>query len=124
MNLLEFSAWILVAILLAGSALALSWWLCGLARRYAPRWGLVDRPGGHKGHRQPTPLGGGLAIWMTMVVILLLGALVVVLGGHFLPGPLRPHRSGALDQLGELVEIFGLASVMMMMGLVDDVKDL
>ncbi len=116
--------WSLTALGLALAGFVLGAWLCGLARRYAPRWGLVDRPGGHKGHRQPTPLGGGLAIWMTMVVILLLGALVVVLGGHFLPGPLRPHRSGALDQLGELVEIFGLASVMMMMGLVDDVKDL
>ncbi len=35
---------------------------------YAPRWGFVDRPGGHKGHRAPTPLGGGVAIWLTTVI--------------------------------------------------------
>ena len=39
----------------------------GLARRWAPRFGLIDRPGGHKGHQAPTPLGGGVAIWLTTV---------------------------------------------------------
>jgi UDP-GlcNAc:undecaprenyl-phosphate GlcNAc-1-phosphate transferase len=116
--------WVITPAGLAVAGFLLSAWLCGLARRHAPRWGLVDRPGGHKGHRQPTPLGGGLAIWMTMFVILLLGSLVAALGGNLLPEPLRRHVPGALGQLGKLAVIFGLASVMMVMGLVDDVKNL
>src|SRR6185312_16448266 len=103
--------WILTALGLAASGFALCVVLCGLARCYAPRWGLVDRPGGHKGHRQPTPLGGGLAIWATVVVILLLGAMVVFLSGSLLPQPLAQHVEGAKGKLGKLAEIFGLASV-------------
>jgi UDP-GlcNAc:undecaprenyl-phosphate GlcNAc-1-phosphate transferase len=109
---------------LAAAGFVLSVALCALARRYAPRWGLVDRPGGHKGHRQPTPLGGGVAIWATTVLILLMGALVVALAGSQLPEPLALHVQGALDRLPELGAIFFLASVMMFMGLVDDIKNL
>src|SRR4051794_2578203 len=43
---------------LAGVAFVVSVILGGLARRWAPRVGLIDRPGGHKGHQSPTPLGG------------------------------------------------------------------
>jgi UDP-GlcNAc:undecaprenyl-phosphate GlcNAc-1-phosphate transferase len=116
--------WTLTALGLALAGFAISVWLCGLARRYAPRWDLVDRPGGHKGHRQPTPLGGGLAIWATVVVILLLGTLLVQLGGSLLPQPLAQYVEGAKGKLGRLLEIFLLASIMMVMGLIDDIKNL
>jgi UDP-GlcNAc:undecaprenyl-phosphate GlcNAc-1-phosphate transferase len=116
--------WAVTALGLAGSGFALGALLCGLMRRQAPRWGLVDRPGGHKGHRQPTPMGGGVAIWATTVAILILGTLVVAMGGGFLPEPLARHVPGALGRLGELVQIFAMASVIMVMGLVDDVKNL
>ena len=59
-----------------------------------------------------------------MFVILLLGSLVAALGGHLLPEPLARHVPGALGQLGQLAEIFGLASVIMVMGLIDDIKNL
>ena len=116
--------WTATALGLAASGFVLAALLCGLARRFAPRWGLLDRPGGHKGHRQPTPLGGGVAIWLTILVLLMLGTAVVTLGGRFLPEPLAKHVSGALSELGTLALIFGLASVMMIMGLVDDIKNL
>jgi UDP-GlcNAc:undecaprenyl-phosphate GlcNAc-1-phosphate transferase len=109
---------------LAASGFILAALLCGLARRYAPGWGLVDRPGGHKGHRRPTPMGGGVAIWAATSLVVLLGTLVVALGGGLLPEPLARHVPGALGRLGELAEIFGLASVIMVMGLVDDVRNL
>ncbi len=51
--------------------------LCGLTRRIAPKVGLVDRPGGHKAHKAPTPLGGGVAIWLTTALVLGAGALAV-----------------------------------------------
>ena len=59
-----------VGLGLAFLAFALSAGLCGLVRRWAPRLGLVDTPGGRKAHRAPTPLGGGVAIWLTTVLVL------------------------------------------------------
>ena len=55
-------------------------WLGGyLVRANAPRWGLVDRPGeGHKGHDEPTPLGGGLAIVFAVVLPFLVGQILVM----------------------------------------------
>jgi UDP-GlcNAc:undecaprenyl-phosphate GlcNAc-1-phosphate transferase len=113
-----------VAAGLLGSAFTLSWYLCGLARRLAPRWGLVDRPGGHKGHREPTPLGGGVAIWLTVVSLLAVGLAVFILGRGLLPESLARHADGALSRLDQLGAILGLASVIMVMGLVDDLKNL
>ena len=64
-----------IALGLVGLSCMICVGLCSLARRYAPRWGFVDRPGGHKGHRTPTPLGGGVAIWLTIVSVLAIGLL-------------------------------------------------
>jgi UDP-GlcNAc:undecaprenyl-phosphate/decaprenyl-phosphate GlcNAc-1-phosphate transferase len=116
--------WIITAAGLAGAAFVLSIALNGLMLRLALRWGFVDRPGGHKGHRQPTPMGGGVAIWASTFLVLLAGTLVVILAGDRLPRPLVQHVSGALGQLGGLVKIFGLASAIMVMGLIDDIKNL
>src|SRR5262249_8470452 len=72
--------------------------LCDLARRQASRLGFLDRPGGHKGHRLPTPLGGGLVIWLTTVSIVGIGLLTVVArAGVGLPEPLARHASGVID---------------------------
>jgi UDP-GlcNAc:undecaprenyl-phosphate GlcNAc-1-phosphate transferase len=120
------STWIYLGVAagLVGSAFALSVVLCAVVRRLAPKWGFVDRPGGHKGHRAPTPLGGGLVIGLTTIGILGVGMLVVKLDGNLLPEPLARHVSGALLRLGTLIEILILASVILAMGLIDDLKNL
>jgi UDP-GlcNAc:undecaprenyl-phosphate GlcNAc-1-phosphate transferase len=120
------------ALVYAGLALglvAVSWAagvvLCYLARKVAPRFGFVDRPGGHKGHRTPTPLGGGVAIWLAIVGTLLTGLIAVrVLGPDELPAPLARHLGGVYARSGELTWILTLATVIMIMGLVDDLKNL
>ncbi len=94
--------------------------LSGLVRRWAPRLGLVDSPGGRKTHRAPTPLGGGVAIWLTTVIVLGLGALAISLGRDTLPGPLAVHADGLWSRAGELGLILGLATAVMAMGLADD----
>jgi len=33
-------------------------------RKLAPRWGLIDQPAQRKVHTNPTPLGGGVGIWL------------------------------------------------------------
>jgi len=113
-----------VAAALVGSAFALSALLCGLIRRYSRQWGLLDRPGGHKRHQEPTPLGGGVAIWLTTVILLAMGVLIIRWGGALLPEPMALHVNGARLRLGDLSVIIGLASAIMVMGLIDDLKDL
>src|ERR1700712_5025103 len=36
--------------------------------RLAPRWGFVDKPGHRKIHHIPKPLGGGVAIYLGMIL--------------------------------------------------------
>jgi len=116
---------ILMALGLVAVSFVFSAGLCYLARRYAPRLGFVDRPGGHKGHRAPTPLGGGVAIWLTTVSVLGIGLLAVfALGQAELPEPLARHAGGVVLRAGVLVWILVLASVIMAMGLCDDLRSL
>jgi len=110
----------LVGLGLLTLSFLLSTLLCGLARRWAPRCGLVDQPGGHKRHKTPTPLGGGVAIWLTTVVVIGLGAAIAGLCPDLLPGPLARHVGGFWYRSAELAEILGLATVIMLMGLTDD----
>src|SRR6516165_4207585 len=99
--------------------------LCLLVRYLAPRLGFVDRPGGHKSHRTPTPLGGGVAIWLTTVGIL--GLAILIMRGWAdadFPEAVARHASGVMLRSGALALILTLASVIMFMGLMDDWKTL
>jgi UDP-GlcNAc:undecaprenyl-phosphate/decaprenyl-phosphate GlcNAc-1-phosphate transferase len=125
MSLNDASVFVGIALGLVSVSCAVCVGLCSLARRIAPRWGFVDRPGGHKGHRAPTPLGGGVAIWLTIVSILAIGLLAVrVLGPGELPGPLARHAGGIYERSGELLWILALASAIMAMGFLDDLMNL
>jgi UDP-GlcNAc:undecaprenyl-phosphate GlcNAc-1-phosphate transferase len=58
-----------VAAWLFGLPLAISWLLTALLIRWAPRLGLVDYPSDRKVHVQPTPRGGGLAIFAVVLAV-------------------------------------------------------
>lgn len=105
---------------LLGAAFLVSVTLCAVVRRWAGRLGFLDRPGGHKGHKAPVPLGGGLAIWAATTALPLVGLLVATLGRGLLPPELVPYADGVRDKAGGLLLILGLASLVMAMGLVDD----
>jgi UDP-GlcNAc:undecaprenyl-phosphate GlcNAc-1-phosphate transferase len=125
MNLHEVAVLSGLGLGLAALAFVLSAIFCLIARRVAPRLGFVDRPGGHKGHRAPTPLGGGVAIWLSIVSILGISLVAVLaLGQGGFPEPLARHASGIITRAGVLARILGLASVIMVMGLCDDVRSL
>ncbi len=99
--------------------------LCVLVRFLAPRIGFLDRPGGHKSHLAPTPMGGGVAIWLTTVAILGLGILIMHTWGLAdFPRALAVHANGVMDRSGSLGLILTLATAIMLMGLIDDWKTL
>src|SRR3954466_13334757 len=115
--------WIVAAELgmaLVVAAFLLSVGFCSLARAYAPQLGFLDRPGGHKGHQIPTPLGGGVAIWLATILVISAGMIVAVSGRAWLPETVAGYIPGMMSRVGELGAILGLATVIMVMGLVDD----
>jgi UDP-GlcNAc:undecaprenyl-phosphate GlcNAc-1-phosphate transferase len=110
--------WLAYGGVLALLAFVLSALLCAATRIVAPRFGLVDRPGGRKAHQRPTPLGGGVAIWLTTVLMLLLGAFFV--HQNWIPRDAAYHVNGVRERAGELLGIMLLATAIMVMGLLDD----
>ena len=64
----------------------ISWWATFAMIRIAPRIGFVDKPGHRKIHSNPKPLGGGVAIFLAVVIPLLcvtLGAHVITSAGKY-----------------------------------------
>ena len=126
--------WLLVGSLVPGMLVA---YAAGFAvRRFGPRLGLVDRPGERKVHTAPTPTGGGLAIWLGIVVPLAAGHLLVALllaARHEnpaapLPCPvpafIEPHLPGLAVRSDKLWALLAGGTVLMLLGLADDRRGL
>lgn len=109
-----------VGVVLVVVAFGLGGFFSSLARKIAPRFGLVDRPGGRKAHQSPTPLGGGVAIWLTTITTVGLAALIAWLFGPSLPTGISAYVDGAWSKSWPLLVILSLATVVMVMGLIDD----
>jgi UDP-GlcNAc:undecaprenyl-phosphate GlcNAc-1-phosphate transferase len=87
---------ILPILALGAVSLAISFLLTWMMIHIAPRLGFVDRPGHRKIHATPTPLGGGVAIFLAFA-----GCLVTILVlSSALPAESSPMwKSTAEDQL-------------------------
>lgn len=111
-----------------------TWAAAFLVRRYGPRWGLVDRPGHRKVHTAPMPTGGGLSIWVGIVLPLALGQLVLWLlvasgsGGLAaaigVPQSVAVHLPGLAQQSGKLWTLLAGGTVLLILGLIDDRRGL
>jgi UDP-GlcNAc:undecaprenyl-phosphate GlcNAc-1-phosphate transferase len=111
-------------------AFVISFAVTGLMRRLAPRWGLIDRPADRKMHRLPTALGGGIGIWLGIVVPLA-AAQIAAFGLtrassplEWLPADVVVHLHGVLDRAGQMWSILAAATILAAMGLIDDIRDL
>ncbi|MCO6456800.1 MAG: undecaprenyl/decaprenyl-phosphate alpha-N-acetylglucosaminyl 1-phosphate transferase [Pirellulaceae bacterium] len=120
--------WLLVGTLLPTFLVA-----CGatfLIRRLAPRWGLLDQPNHRKVHQQPTPLGGGVAIWLGVVLFFLAVQLVLWLATQerlpagWLPELVQVHIGGLWKQSAALWVLLAAGTVLMVTGLIDDRRGL
>lgn len=128
--------WILFFAAAVGPSLAISCVATFWLRRNAPRWGLVDRPGSRKVHTTPIPLGGGLAIWLGVVLPFAAGQCGLWIwhadparfehwlaewpAGRFVV----PHLPGLWAQSGDLWLLLGLGTVLLALGLADDRRGL
>lgn len=99
-------------------------------RRHARRLGLLDRPGGHSSHEIPTPLGGGLGIWLGLVLTFACGTIAVwfVNGSTDLqawfPESITESLPGVWTRVGKLWTILGCGTVLVALGLADDRRGL
>lgn len=120
--------WLIAGALLPSLVIS---WLAGWAvRRWAASLGLIDYPGGRKAHREPIPTGGGLAIWLGVLLPFAAGQLALftmVEQGHLtpqatasLPEAIGVHLPGLVEQSGKLWTLLGGGSVLLALGLIDD----
>ena len=101
-----------------------------LMRRLAPKWGLVDHPNLRKVHTAPTPLGGGIGIWLG--VVLPIGAAhlsvwllrVGELSPDWIPGEIAVHFEGVLYRSGQMWSILAAGTLLVCMGFLDDLKNI
>ena len=116
---------ILPILLLIPATFLLSCLLTAAVRHLAPRLNFVDNPGHRKIHRAPIPLGGGIAIFHTLCLPLLLVVFLVHTG---LTPPVLPLdeptrlalEGGIRQQTPMLLAILFGALILHITGLVDD----
>ena len=94
-----------------------------LAAYVARRTGFVDRPQAHKFHRAPTPLLGGVALYLGAVAPVAGGLLVARTSLYrWLPGFVRDvvNLDAVASSAGELMALLLGATALAVVGLVDD----
>jgi UDP-GlcNAc:undecaprenyl-phosphate GlcNAc-1-phosphate transferase len=123
----------LLAMAMVAVSFALSFVLTGVVKRLAPRLNFVDKPGHRKIHYIPKPLGGGVAIFLSMAVPMLIG-LGIVNAVRFDPPAqvggwmerarlgLAVHQDGMRHETPRALKILGAMLVMHLLGLWDDRK--
>ncbi len=129
--------WYLIYAYALGFSFLVSGAITEIVRRLALRWGLLDHPGERKVHRNPIPLMGGVAIFLTFYL---------TIGFHLLQlGPVRKfgieaflpnlqygfewYRANVLSFLGgsvmlKLLGLFSGSLVIFVLGVIDDIKPL
>ena len=107
----------------------LSWAATLFMRRQAIRFRFLDIPTGRKDHRKATPLGGGIAMYFAFIITIGIGYLVALAVSKgwqpsFLPVLIIEEAGRILERLPQVLLIVGVGAGMMILGLVDDAKDL
>jgi len=110
-------------LLVGGASFLLSLVLTRAMIWLSPRIGFVDKPGHRKIHANPKPLGGGVAIFISLVVMLAGGGLIFLTTRIDVQYPLGfvvPLQDGMQQQLPLLVGFLLAALALHVMGLFDD----
>ncbi|MCH2128592.1 MAG: undecaprenyl/decaprenyl-phosphate alpha-N-acetylglucosaminyl 1-phosphate transferase [Pirellulaceae bacterium] len=131
---ISYLLWLVVGTVVP--SLLISWSATFAIRRWAFRWGLVDRPATpsdthqHKTHQHITPLGGGIAIWAGVIVTFTVGQLLVIWIptdanlSRYAPQLLLDHAEGLRSKAPELWFLLLAATLLMVLGLMDDLVHL
>lgn len=117
------------AIILLLASLLCSVILTAVLRRIAIAVGFVARPGAERYHRSVVPLGGGIAIFATIVAFLLAGIAIVkfvIAPGRagFLGESVTVHAAGFIEKTPQLLSVIGCLTALFLLGLIDDLRRL
>ena len=112
-----------------GLSCTLSLVLTALMLRVAPKLGLVDRPSHRKIHLAPVPLGGGIAMALSIIVTLCVGggavlALRATPGLFAMPEDFTIHIPGLAARLAKRSPVLAGAAILAVMGIIDDKRGL
>jgi len=118
----------LAAVLLAGS-FVLSVILTAIVSKLAVRAGFVAHPASDRYHETVVPLGGGIAIFASISIIILAAMAAVkflAVPGYldWLGQSVTIHTPGFLSKIGQLVIVLLCVFVLFVLGLWDDKKHL
>jgi UDP-GlcNAc:undecaprenyl-phosphate GlcNAc-1-phosphate transferase len=122
--------WLIVGSLLP--SMLITWAAAFAIRRFGPGLGMVDSPGHRKVHSKPMPTCGGLAVWLGVVLPFAIGhaLLLAMLSGNapylteMLPEGIVRHLPGLEGQSLKLWTLLGGGTVLMILGLIDDLRGL
>jgi UDP-GlcNAc:undecaprenyl-phosphate GlcNAc-1-phosphate transferase len=111
------------------AALLMSAALTRAAVGVSRRVGFLDRPAGRKSHSEPTPLGGGVAVFLSFAGVVaagLAGAWAVSAAGWAdrLPPTLAEHLPGVLRKAPVAWGLLATAAGLHLVGLYDDARNL
>lgn len=100
-----------------------------MVRKIAASAGFVAKPTADRYHRKVVPLGGGIAIFTTLAIIMLAAIAVVKLlivpsRVTWLAESVTIHTAGFLDKMGQLIIVLLCSFALFLLGLTDDKKPL
>ncbi len=134
-----------IVALAAVPSFLIAWAVAGALCRLAPKWGFVDRPGERKIHQAPVAFGGGLAIWAGVIAPFAAAEWFLIAWsrayrsdpdsarldfsfagdwGARLADFVEPHLPGLVAQAADLWFFLAGGSVLVLLGLVDDTRNL
>ena len=122
---LQQTIWFLLTTLIPSCLIA--WGSAFIIRRRAASWGLLDHPAERKVHSKVTPLGGGLAVWLGVLSPFVIGSVLLWVASEesdWIPSFAQPHLAGLKDQLTGLWILLGAGTILMVLGLVDDLRNI
>jgi len=95
----------------------------------APKYKFVARPTADRHHSRIVPLGGGIGIFATLGLVIILSLVIVkflVLPGRltFLSGEVTIHATGFMGKSTQLVWLVVSATLLFLTGLADDIRHL
>ena len=120
---------VILAIALLAGSFVLSTVLTAIVRKQVARTGFVARPATDRYHQNIIPLGGGIAIFATLLIVILAAIAVVkllVAPGHFgwLAEGAKINPADFLARINELFVILLCLIVLFVLGLWDDIRHL
>lgn len=119
-----------MAVILFAVSFVISCFLTAIVKRLALLAGFVSRPREDRYNRQVIPMGGGIAIFGTIILVLssgTLGIIYLVSPGHldkWLSSSITVHTQGFIDKIPGLIIFLNCTAMLFLLGVWDDKKRL